>query len=107
MHPKYIHFQHDLSALFYKLITMNLIGSVIQLLQKGFSARQISREIHLSRNTVKFYLDRFNASGFSIEQLQKMDNSDLSIIVENPRKLPPPPNETDPLNNEIKEQLFL
>lgn len=63
-----------------KLITMNLIRTMIQLLQKGFSARQISREIHLSRNTVKLYLDRFHASGFSVEQLRKMDDAGLSII---------------------------
>jgi transposase len=59
---------------------MNLIRTIIQLLQKGFSARQISKELHLSRNTVRVYVDRFNTSGFNPEQLQKMDEAALSAL---------------------------
>lgn len=59
---------------------MKNIRSIIVLHQKGFSAREISKEMKLSRNTVKIYLDRFNASSFSYEQLLKMDEAAFYAI---------------------------
>ncbi len=62
------------------LVTMQNVRSILQLLQRGFSGRKISRELVLSRNTVKLYADRFNACAFSLEQLQQMDDAGLHAI---------------------------
>lgn len=63
------------------LVRMQNVRSIIQLLQRGFSSRRISRELKISRNTLKGYVDRLNASGFSLEDLQLMDDAGLSSIV--------------------------
>jgi len=63
-----------------KLITMKDIRRIISLLEKGFSARQISGEMRLSRNTVSNYIGRFKASSFTGEQLLKMDDAAFSAI---------------------------
>jgi transposase len=59
---------------------MQNVRSLLQLLQRGFSGRSISRDLKLSRNTVKLYVDRFNACAFSLEQLQQMDDAGLHAI---------------------------
>jgi len=59
---------------------MQNVRSILQLLQRGFSGRKISRELALSRNTVKLYVDRFNACAFSLQQLQQMDDAGLHAI---------------------------
>jgi transposase len=53
---------------------------MISLLQKGSSVRQISREMRLSRNTIKIYQERFNASKLGYEQLLKLDDAGFSDI---------------------------
>lgn len=63
-----------------KLVTMQQVRTIIQLLQRGFSGRCIARDLQLSRNTVKLYTDRFNSCGFSLEALQQMDDAGLSAI---------------------------
>ena len=63
-----------------KLITMKNIRSMISLLEKGYSSRRISIEMKLSRNTIKIYQERFNASTFSYEQLLKLDDAGFSAI---------------------------
>ncbi len=62
------------------LVIMQQVRTLIQLLQRGFSGRRISRDLRLSRNTVKLYSDRFNACAFSLEALQQMDDAGLSAI---------------------------
>ncbi|MEO7488292.1 MAG: DDE-type integrase/transposase/recombinase [Ferruginibacter sp.] len=62
------------------LVTMQNVRSILQLLIRGFSGRKISRELMLSRNTVKLYTDRFNACAFSLVQLQQMDDAGLHAI---------------------------
>ena len=62
------------------LVTMQNVRSILQLLIRGFSGRKISRDLALSRNTVKLYTDRFNACAFSLEQLQQMDDAGLHAI---------------------------
>jgi transposase len=62
------------------LVTMQNVRSILQLLQRGYSGRKISRDLMLSRNTVKLYADRFNACAFSLEQLQQMDDAGLYAI---------------------------
>jgi len=75
-----------------KLIAMKNIRSIIVLHQKGFSGREISKEMKLSRNTVKIYLERFNASSFNYEQLLKMDEAGFyAIAYASTRQLQPEP----------------
>jgi len=62
------------------LVTMQNVRSILQLLQRGFSGRKISRELSLSRNTVKLYAGRFTACAFSLAQLQQMDDAGLHAI---------------------------
>ena len=62
------------------LVTMHNVRTILQLLQRGFSGRKISRDLKLSRNTVKLYVDRFNACGLSRDELQQMDDAGLSAI---------------------------
>lgn len=62
------------------LVIMQQVRTLIQLLQRGFSGRRISRDLQLSRNTVKLYMDRFSACAFSLEALQQMDDAGLSAI---------------------------
>ena len=63
------------------LVRMQNVRIIIQLLQRGFSGRRISRDLGLSRNTVKLYVDRLNASEFGLEELQLINDADLSAIV--------------------------
>lgn len=60
---------------------MQIVRTIIQLLQKGFSQRRIARELRLSRNTVKQYALRFASSNCSLDQLQQLDDAALSSIV--------------------------
>lgn len=64
-----------------KLVSMQIIRTILQQLQKGASGRHIARQQHISRNTVKQYTERFAASGYSLEQLQQLDDEALSAIV--------------------------
>lgn len=62
------------------LVTMQNVRSKLQLIIRGFSGRKISRDLVLSRNTVKLYTVRFNTCAFSLEQLQQMDDAGLHAI---------------------------
>jgi transposase len=64
-----------------KLITMQIVRSIIQQLQRGFSHRRIARELQLSRNTVKRYAMQLTSGTQSLEVLQQMDDANLSAIV--------------------------
>ena len=63
-----------------KLVTMQIIRQIIQLLGKGYSGRKIARDLKLSRNTVKQYVELINTCGFSLKELQQMDDAALSTI---------------------------
>jgi len=63
-----------------KLVTMQQVRIIIQLLLKGYSGRKISRELQISRNTVKQYTNCLQATAFSLEALQQMDDASLSAI---------------------------
>jgi len=64
-----------------KLVTMQQIRLIIHHLQRKQSGRKIAKELGLSRNTVKQYIDRITGSSFSLDELQKMDDSALSSLV--------------------------
>lgn len=62
------------------LVTMQNVRSIIQLLQRKYSGRSIARDLKLSRNTVKLYTGRLTACGFSLDELQQMDDAGLHAI---------------------------
>jgi predicted transcriptional regulator len=60
---------------------MHQVRLLIHHLQRGLSQRMISRELGLSRNTVKLYVSRILGSGKSLNSLQKEDEATLSALV--------------------------
>jgi transposase len=64
-----------------KVITMQQVRSIIQLLTKGYSLRVISQQLRLSRKTITAYANRFHNSGYSLEELRSLDDASLSAIV--------------------------
>jgi len=67
-----------------KVISMQQIRTIIQLLEKGFSLRSISSQIKLSRQTVTFYATRLKGSPFSFEELRQLSDEGLASIVHVP-----------------------
>ena len=64
-----------------KLVTMQQIRLIIHHLQRKQSGRRIAKELGLSRNTVKLYLERITGSSFSLDTLAGMDDSGLSALI--------------------------
>jgi hypothetical protein len=64
-----------------KVITMQQIRSIIQLLEKGYSLRSISAQIGLSRQPVTFYAARLRNAAYSLEALRQFSDEDLAAIV--------------------------
>ena len=53
---------------------------LLRLLQQGISQREISRQLDISRTSVKSYIDRFQGSGRSLNELESMDDGSLLKI---------------------------
>lgn len=53
---------------------------LLKLLNEGASQREISRQLDISRTSVKSYMDRFTASGMSNTELQSLDDGALLKI---------------------------
>ncbi|MFI5137952.1 MAG: IS21 family transposase [Sphingobacteriales bacterium] len=64
-----------------KLVTMQQVRLVIHHLIRKASQREISREMGISRNTVSSYVSRLSGAGFTLQELQEMDDSGLAGIV--------------------------
>jgi transposase len=64
-----------------KVITMQQIRGIIQLLEKGYSLRAISAQIGLSRQPVTFYAARIKKAPYSFEELRCLSDEALSQIV--------------------------
>jgi transposase len=64
-----------------KVIPMQQVRSVIQLLAKGQSFRAIAKELHLSRKTITAYATRFHESGYSLHELRNLDDAALSTLI--------------------------
>lgn len=64
-----------------KVITMQLVRSLIQSLEKGVSFRHISRELKLSRKTVTLYSKRLQNSNYSLAELRQLDDALLASLV--------------------------
>lgn len=56
------------------------IRRILQLLSKGETPYAISKELCMSKNTVKAYYERLKLSGLTWERLQELDDNSLSEI---------------------------
>ena len=64
-----------------KLISMLQIKKALQLLEQGRSARSISSQLGLSRNTMRHYQSKFQTSGLSYSQLLALSDTELSSLI--------------------------
>ena len=64
-----------------KVTSMQTLRMIIQMLDRKISERKISRQLNLSRNTVKYYRERLLQSAHSFKELQALDDAGLSAIV--------------------------
>ncbi|MCE6989842.1 hypothetical protein [Dyadobacter sp. CY323] len=64
-----------------KVTSMQALRLIIQLLDRNVSERNISRQLHISRNTIKFYKDRLLAGPYSFKQLLALDDGILSSMI--------------------------
>ena len=64
-----------------KVTSMQTLRLIIQMLDRNVSERNISRQLHISRNTVKFYRERLLTSPYSFKQLQALDDNALSSML--------------------------
>ncbi|MCB0665044.1 MAG: IS21 family transposase [Saprospiraceae bacterium] len=71
-------------------IKMNQIRQIIQSKIKGLSKRKISKITGISRNTIKVYLRRIEGLGLALEELLKLNDSELSELCCGPQEKPPP-----------------
>jgi len=71
-----------------KVILMQQIRTIIQLLEKGYSLRAIAAEIGLSRQPVTLYAARLKASTLSFEALRHLPDAALAAIVYVPQVSP-------------------
>ena len=60
--------------------TYNTIIGVIQMRQNECSIRVIRERYHIGNGTVQLILNRFNASGFSLEQLKTLEPSEVEML---------------------------
>ena len=70
-----------------KVISMQLVRTLIQLLEKGFSLRHISRELKLSRKTVTLYSTRLQSSDYTLIELRQLNDALLASIVYAPASI--------------------
>ena len=90
-----------------KVITMQQIRTIIQLLEKGYSLRGIAAEISLSRQTVTFYAARLKASAYSFEALRQLADASLADIVYAPEVTLPQSESTRRLELDGRMPYFL
>jgi transposase len=64
-----------------KVISMQQIRLLLQLLEKGFSLRSIASQIRLSRQTVTLYAEKLTNSDLSFVSLRELSDTDLAAIV--------------------------
>lgn len=64
-----------------KTITMLQIRRILQLLQSGCSERSISRDLSISRKTIKAYIDKLTQSDKKIGDLLSLSDFTLSEII--------------------------
>ena len=64
-----------------KVTSMQTLRMIIQMLDRNISERKISRQLNLSRNTVKYYRERLFQSAHSFKELQALNDAGLSAIL--------------------------
>ncbi len=67
-----------------KVIPMQQVRSVIQLLEKGLSLRSIAAMLHISRQAVTLYAARFHCTACSFDELRRLPDSELAKLVYQP-----------------------
>src|SRR5262252_5814689 len=76
-----------------KALSMQLIRSIIQLLEKGYSYRSIATELKVNRKPVTTYCKKLILSGHPLTALRQLSDTDLAAIVYSA------PKEQDPEEN--------
>ena len=64
-----------------KVIEMHIVRSVIQQLGRNYSERHISRELNISRTTVRQYAERFRTCSFTFTELLELEDAVLAELV--------------------------
>lgn len=60
---------------------MQVVRTIIQLLQRGNSERSIAPELNISRTTARNYDTRCRSSGYSLADLFALDDPTLSELI--------------------------
>jgi transposase len=71
-----------------KVISMQQIRALIQLLEQRFSLRRIAIQLDISRQTVTFYKCRLQSSSLSLRELRQLPDADLAQVLYAPVALP-------------------
>ena len=71
-----------------KVIEMHIVRSIIQQSARNYSERQIARQLNISRNTVRHYIQRFKATTYTWEQLLELEDAALCELVYAPEDAP-------------------
>ena len=77
---------------------MSKIRQLLQLFAQGRSKLSISRSTGISRNTVKKYLQEFNASGLSFSEINQLNDKDIEELFS---------KEEQPFKDKLKTLLLL
>lgn len=71
-----------------KVISMQQIRSLLQLLEKGCSLRAMSTQLGMSRQVITLYTSKLKNSSHTLESLRHLDDADLAAIVYSPPEEP-------------------
>jgi hypothetical protein len=64
-----------------KVTSMQILRMIIQMLDRKTSERRISKQLNISRNTVKYYREQLHLSSRTYKELQSLDDAGLSAIL--------------------------
>ncbi len=82
--------------------TMLQVRRILQLLKEGTSKRQVAKIMHISRNTVDTYTNKFSTTGKSLEELYSLSEGDLcALITTQPKQISP----NDPRSEDIESRM--
>lgn len=88
-----------------KVIEMHIVRSIIQQSARNYSERQIARQLNISRNTVRHYIQRFKATTYTWEQLLDLEDAALCELAYAPED--PPIKDERRLSFEERANYFL
>jgi hypothetical protein len=90
-----------------KVISMQQIRTIIQLLEKGYSLRAISAEMRLSRPTVTFYATRLKHDLYSLADLRQLSDEALAKVVYTSGVVKPLPGDARRQELDLRMPYFL